>query len=1069
MATELEIRVTAELREIKAALAGLTRDVKGVGDSSGRAAAGTERLAAGLRKSGNEARNAKTEVSGMERGIAGAVAQVRLLAGGLGFAAFVSSIVRAADTTTRLNGQIRLVTKSQEAFNTAQRATFEIAQRTRQGLEGTVGLYARIARTGVATQQQSLGLTETINQAVALSFTTAQAAEAALFQLGQGLGSGTLRGEELNSVLEQTPRLAKAIAEGLVKLGKIKDPGDLRAYAQKNGIDAKLVVQAVETQQKALREEFAKLEPTVADAFTKLKNAYLQFIGQTNDATGASGKLSSAISTLADNFDRLAGVLVLGAQAWGVYFLAFRVGPVVILAFAAAMTRLGVSLGVASAGMTFAAGRAAVLQRRMVEATIAAKGVSLQMTGAQIAAGKLGTKMLALAGVIGAAFIGVEIGNYLRKEFLEVELFGIALAAGLHKAAVTIGQSFKVAGVVTREAFASAFNYVKGKAADMVEAVGKAYGAIPLGAGSLVESTAAKAAASLRSTITSNEGVAASLKRLAAEGSAELAKLDLAYDALAQSAIDARFAAKGEDGQGKGDPTTPPKDKGLETSAKAGVDQLALLKDAAERALVALDHLYEDGKVSVAAYYAEKVRLQQESIDADILAAQRTAAASKVGSKERADALTQVIILERERRDVAVTAARDQLKAEEDLVDQLGQVQVKLLESEGKTARARKAELEAEYRDLIVRLGVQADAAGVALVRKLINVEAAKAGLDQLKTQFSDVTGALSQLQATTSAQVSAGLLSNATAEKRIAEARDKALEQLKAQRQAVAELYAEYANPEALLQLQALDEQIATLSISTEDWRGKLQDAGTGALTTFFKELVDGSTSAGDAVRNLAVNFTQALAAMAAQALAKKAISAIFDAFGGGEDAEDAGAAKIASAAAAGLAYAAPVTTAATALGIAGGVVTSGAVAITAAAAALQAAATTLLIANSVSSVSAAHAGGVVGALNMTRTVHPAMFANAPRYHSGGVAGLAPDEYPTVLQRGEEVITRRDKRHRYNGGLDTEAKRSTPQRFIFVDDQRKGEELLRSAVGEEATLLNIGKNPGAVRELLGL
>jgi len=42
-------------------------------------------------------------------------------------------------------------------------------------------------------------------------------------------------------------------------------------------------------------------------------------------------------------------------------------------------------------------------------------------------------------------------------------------------------------------------------------------------------------------------------------------------------------------------------------------------------------------------------------------------------------------------------------------------------------------------------------------------------------------------------------------------------------------------------------------------------------------------------------------------------------------------------------------------------------------------------------------------------------MFTHAARLHAGGIAGLAPDEVPAILQRGEEVITRRDPRHRRN------------------------------------------------------
>jgi hypothetical protein len=177
-------------------------------------------------------------------------------------------------------------------------------------------------------------------------------------------------------------------------------------------------------------------------------------------------------------------------------------------------------------------------------------------------------------------------------------------------------------------------------------------------------------------------------------------------------------------------------------------------------------------------------------------------------------------------------------------------------------------------------------------------------------------------------------------------------------------------------------------------------------------------------------------------------------------------GTAQVANAAAAGLAYAAPVQTASIALATAGGVVVSGAGALAVSAAALQAAATTLLIANSVSA-GVAHTGGIAGALGTMRTVNPAVFMGAPRYHSGGVAGLRPNEVPAILQRGEEVLTRQDPRHRYNGGATTESARRPEQRFIFVDDQRQVANWLNTPDGDTAMVEWIGRNAGAVREIV--
>jgi hypothetical protein len=62
-------------------------------------------------------------------------------------------------------------------------------------------------------------------------------------------------------------------------------------------------------------------------------------------------------------------------------------------------------------------------------------------------------------------------------------------------------------------------------------------------------------------------------------------------------------------------------------------------------------------------------------------------------------------------------------------------------------------------------------------------------------------------------------------------------------------------------------------------------------------------------------------------------------------------------------------------------------------------------------------HAGGLVGSGGASRQVSASAFATAQRYHSGGMPGMGPNEVPIIAERGEEVITRADPRHRFNGG----------------------------------------------------
>lgn len=114
-------------------------------------------------------------------------------------------------------------------------------------------------------------------------------------------------------------------------------------------------------------------------------------------------------------------------------------------------------------------------------------------------------------------------------------------------------------------------------------------------------------------------------------------------------------------------------------------------------------------------------------------------------------------------------------------------------------------------------------------------------------------------------------------------------------------------------------------------------------------------------------------------------------------------------------------------------------------------------------------HDGGVIGqGTGRSRSISPTWFANAPRYHTGGVAGLAADEYPTILQRGEEVLAADSPRNVLNGGAGLGAaqpKKEQGLRFVFVDDRSKVPEAMASAEGDRVIVEAIRRNAASVRQ----
>lgn len=110
-------------------------------------------------------------------------------------------------------------------------------------------------------------------------------------------------------------------------------------------------------------------------------------------------------------------------------------------------------------------------------------------------------------------------------------------------------------------------------------------------------------------------------------------------------------------------------------------------------------------------------------------------------------------------------------------------------------------------------------------------------------------------------------------------------------------------------------------------------------------------------------------------------------------------------------------------------------------------------------------HSGGIVGMGGSLRSgINPMVFGFAPRYHSGGIAGLAPNETAAILQKGEEVLTRNDPRHRRNAGAGGAARAN---KTVILFDANAVADHMVSGPGEQAFLHLVGRNSGAIREIL--
>ncbi|MDY0251191.1 MAG: tape measure protein, partial [Pseudomonas sp.] len=251
------------------------------------------------------------QVKEINKELGGMPSMLKKLAIAVTAAFSVREIAKASEAYTAIRNRLALVTEDSEELAQAQDAVFQIAQNARQPLEATAELYQRIATNSDELKISAsgvAGVVETISKTLAISGASSQASSAAMIQLGQAFASGTLRGQELNSVLEQAPALAKALAAGLgVTIG------ELRKLGAEGKLTTENVIQALQSQGAAVDQQFSKIEVTGSQAMAVLGNSLVKVVGELNEATGAGTAFGDLIMQLSQWLD--SGVLTDGVIA----------------------------------------------------------------------------------------------------------------------------------------------------------------------------------------------------------------------------------------------------------------------------------------------------------------------------------------------------------------------------------------------------------------------------------------------------------------------------------------------------------------------------------------------------------------------------------------------------------------------------------------------------------------------------------------------------------------------------------------------------------------------------------
>ena len=352
------------------------------------------------------------------------------IAGSIASAFSVQKIIQYSDTWKQLEGRLTIVSGSMAQVAKVQEDLFEIAQRTRQPLEGITSFYSRLAQfipEAERAQYDLLGVTESVSAALAITGETSYSSTAAMIQFTQAIGTNfEAAGQELRSLQEQAPRLTQALmnalGDGTKSLQQLKAEGLLTRESVLNALSG------MGEEGRRMAEELAKIPLTVGQAFTRVNNSFLKYLGQSESVRDATATLASGLTSMSKNVDSL----VIGLGYLSVIFAGKLLGSLykVTAEFITNIVRQRAAQK-AAYDLAVANNAGAVAQYNMARAQVAAGASATVMakaaqnvTASQMALnaavaanvtvlGRLGASLLAaFGGPVGAAITALGAGVY---------------------------------------------------------------------------------------------------------------------------------------------------------------------------------------------------------------------------------------------------------------------------------------------------------------------------------------------------------------------------------------------------------------------------------------------------------------------------------------------------------------------------------------------------------------------------------------------------------------------------------------------------------------------------------
>ena len=222
----------------------------------------------------------------------------------------VSGIVNMSDEMTQTTARLNLMNDGLQSTADLQELIYQSAMRSRGAYNATADAVAKmglLAGDAFSSNQETIAFVEQLNKQFKIAGTSAEGQAAAMLQITQAMGSGVLRGEELNSVFEQAPTIIQSIADYLgVSVGEI------RSMAQEGELTASVVKSALLSSAEETNQKFNEIPLTWSDVWTQASNMAIM----------ALQPLLEAINWVANNIEIIGPLVLATAAAFALFAVA---------------------------------------------------------------------------------------------------------------------------------------------------------------------------------------------------------------------------------------------------------------------------------------------------------------------------------------------------------------------------------------------------------------------------------------------------------------------------------------------------------------------------------------------------------------------------------------------------------------------------------------------------------------------------------------------------------------------------------------------------------------------------